>query len=73
MKRWTRKKMFKLAKRGEVALRVLGTEKTGFQLGVESESGVVTFGHQFAKQKLAVIHGEKQVGQTAKKLLRKAA
>lgn len=69
MSRSARRRAFRLARKNQADLRVIGRESTGFRLAIVNGGDVIPFGHAFSKQKLAVVHGERATGQVARKLL----
>lgn len=70
-----RKYLQQLARQGNYDLRVVGSEKTGFQVAVQrSRSGAPTpISPVHSKQKSAVAWGQRKTGRKAVKLLAKKA
>ena len=55
---------------GTYALRVTGSQKTGFRLGGEKNDVVQIFGQTYQKQTDAVAYGKEKFDKTAKKLVK---
>jgi len=73
VKRRERKKLARRLRKGLVDLRVLGSEKNGFNLCGFLDGGLVSFSQSFDRQKDAIAEGELKFGQKAKKLQKAAA
>ena len=58
---------------GKYALRVTGSQKTGFRLGGEKNNCVHFFGQTFKKQVTAVAYGERKFGKKAVKVVQSKA
>jgi hypothetical protein len=58
---------------GRIELRVIGSERAGFQLGGFLGETLVTLADNFRKQNEAIAYGQTNFGQKAKKLLAKVA